>query len=240
MGIHAQFDLAKNPEPGPAHKFSADDPNRPILLTETAEEWALYNTSMPLWSHTDLERFPQPGQYFLHYESYPLTRAEGQRRFWEDPEFQITTKGNDHPFHIHINPCWVTRIEVPDENGQLHNIIDEPRWMDSVQIPRSGGRVVFRSRFPDYTGQWIHHCHILPHEDNGMMQIIESTDDASKVNYSPREQVVNQDSTSDDVDAMYPPPSLDLCYRNNTSFVDLTPSGQVYPGFEVEVPELED
>ena len=22
------------------------------------------------------------------------------------------------------------RIEVPDEKGQLHNILDEPRWMD--------------------------------------------------------------------------------------------------------------
>lgn len=240
MGVHGQFDLARHPEPGPAQKFSLDDPTRPILLTETAEEWVVYNTSMPLWGHTDRERFPQPGGYLLHFESYAMSRAEGQRRFWEDPEFQITAKGNDHPFHIHINPCWVTRIDVPDENGVLHNILDEPRWMDSVQVPRAGGRIVFRSRFPDYVGRWIHHCHILAHEDNGMMQIVEATDDASRVNYSPRERVVSHEMPAPEVDAIYPRPSLELCYRHNLCFEDLTPSGYVFPGFDFEVPAPDD
>ena len=85
--------------------------------------------------------------------------AEGQARFQKDPEFQITTKGADHPFHIHVNPCWVMRIEVPDEQGRLHNMLDAPRWMDTVAIPR-GGRVVFRSRFADYVG---HVGQSLPH-----------------------------------------------------------------------------
>ena len=43
--------------------------------------------------------------------------------------------------------------------------------MDTVSIPR-GGRVVFRSRFADYTGMWVNHCHILMHEDHGMMQAV--------------------------------------------------------------------
>jgi hypothetical protein len=241
MAVHGRYDLAANPEPGPSYKFSGeDDPHRPILLTETAEEWVLYNTSMPLWSHTARPRFPQAGTYGLHYYAYPLSRAEGQRRFWADPEFQITTKGNDHPFHIHINPAWVTRIDVPDENGRLHNILEEPRWMDTVQIPRAGGRVVFRSRFPDYTGQWIHHCHILAHEDVGMMQIIESTEDAARVNYIPREALAGFASSAEDVDRIYPRPSLERCYLQNLGFVDLTEPGQVYPGFDVPVPRLND
>ena len=37
---------------------------------------------------------------------------------------------------------WVTRIEVPDEQGRLHNLLEEPQWMDTVSIPRNGGRVV--------------------------------------------------------------------------------------------------
>jgi hypothetical protein len=239
MAIHGRFDLARAPDPGPSHKFSGeDDPDRPILLAETAEEWVLYNTSMPLWSHTDRTRFPQPGTYGLHYQAYPLSRAEGQRRFWQDPEFQITTKGNDHPFHIHINPAWVMRIDVPDENGVLHNILQEPRWMDSMQIPRAGGRVVFRSRFPDYTGQWIHHCHILAHEDIGMMQIIESTDDPSRVNYIPKPRVASVTAAAGDVDAIYPKPSLETCYLQNVRFIDRSGPGQVYPGFEVPVPTL--
>ena len=116
-----------------------------------------------------MKQFPQPGQYAAALPRVSDHQGGGPGAHREDPEFQITTKAADHPFHIHINPCWVTRIDVPDEQGRLHNILDAPCWMDTVSIPR-GGRVVFRSRFADYTGYWVNHCHILMHEDHGMMQ----------------------------------------------------------------------
>ena len=56
--------------------------------------------------------------------------------------------------------------------------------MDTVSIPR-GGRVVFRSRFADYIGMWVNHCHILMHEDHGMMQAVESVPTAEGANYNP-------------------------------------------------------
>jgi FtsP/CotA-like multicopper oxidase with cupredoxin domain len=33
--------------------------------------------------------------------------------------------------------------------------------------------VVVRMRFTDFTGKFVFHCHILNHEDNGMMAVIE-------------------------------------------------------------------
>jgi FtsP/CotA-like multicopper oxidase with cupredoxin domain len=30
-----------------------------------------------------------------------------------------------------------------------------------------------RTRFSDYTGQYVLHCHILAHEDRGMMELVE-------------------------------------------------------------------
>ena len=30
-----------------------------------------------------------------------------------------------------------------------------------------------RTRFVDYTGLYVQHCHILAHEDRGMMQLLE-------------------------------------------------------------------
>lgn len=30
-----------------------------------------------------------------------------------------------------------------------------------------------RSRFADFTGKFVIHCHILGHEDRGMMQVVE-------------------------------------------------------------------
>jgi len=236
MAINVNFDLAADPRPGPPRKFMPNDPMRSRVLVDTAEEWALYNCSSPAWSHTDRERFPQPGSYFQHYHAHVMTRAEGQRRFREDPEFQITGKANDHPFHIHINPIWVLRIDVPDENGDLHNVLPEPRWMDTVSIPRNGGRVVFRSRFDDFVGTWVHHCHVLLHEDVGMMQVVECVDDSAAPNYRPRSRTASHDMTSAEVDRIYPRPSAELRYVQNMSFVDPNEIGrEEYPGFPLEL-----
>jgi hypothetical protein len=240
MAINSQFDLAVQPEPPAPRKFAHNDDAYPKPLVETAEEWVLYNCTSMLWSHTDKERFKQPGQFLLHYRAYPLSRADGQARFARDPEFQITTKGADHPFHIHTNPMWVTRIDVPDEQGRLHNILAAPRWMDTAAIPRDGGRVVFRSRFPDYAGKWVNHCHILLHEDFGMMQAIETVRRPEDANYNARTRVAAHGVSAEDVSAIYPPPSRELRYRQNLTFVDASPScGQVFPGFDIVVPTLE-
>jgi hypothetical protein len=33
--------------------------------------------------------------------------------------------------------------------------------------------VVIRPRFTQFTGKFVYHCHILAHEDNGMMGVID-------------------------------------------------------------------
>ncbi len=113
--------------------------------------------------------------------------------------------------------------------------------MDTVPLPRAGGRVVFRTRFLDSTGKWVNHCHILLHEDNGMMAEMECTDDAKEANCSPRERVAGFAMASSEVDHLYPRPSRELMYLQNLTFVDGNEdTGQVYPGFDLEVPEMED
>ena len=239
MAVNGKFDLATVPNPPAPEKFGHHDPHHPRALVDTAEEWVVHNCSISLWSHTNKDKFKQPGQYAGHYQAYPVSRAEGQARFARDPEFQITTKGADHPFHIHVNPCWVTRIDVSDEEGRLHNVLSAPRWMDTVSIPR-GGRVIFRSRFADYVGMWVNHCHVLMHEDHGMMQAVESVARAESANYNPRTRVASHAMPVDDVNAIYPPPSRELMYQQSMSFVDASPElGQVFPGFPLAVPTVE-
>jgi FtsP/CotA-like multicopper oxidase with cupredoxin domain len=241
MGINSQFDLAKNPNPPPPRKFSPNDPTRIRPLVNTAEEWVLYNPTPTLWAHTDVKRFPQKGQMLAQFRSYPVNRREGRERFWRDNEFRTMVHGADHPFHIHINPLWVTRIEVPDEEGRLHNLLEEPCWMDTVSIPRNGGRVVFRSRFADYVGKWIHHCHILMHEDMGMMQEVECVATAAASNPNPKPKVASHSMTEAEVNSIYPRPSVELGYRQSLSFDDHNPgTGQLFPGFELDVPVLKD
>ncbi len=132
----------------------------------------------------------------------------------------------------------MTRIDVPDEHGRLHNILGAPQWMDTVAIPR-GGRVIFRSRFSDYTGMWANHCHILMHEDHGMMQAVEAVPRATDATYRGRTRVASHAMSADDVNAIYPPPGPEVMYRQNLSFVDSSPElGQVFPGFPLDVPKL--
>jgi FtsP/CotA-like multicopper oxidase with cupredoxin domain len=74
-----------------------------------------------------------------------------------------------HPFHIHVNPFQVVRI-----NGQPV----EPYWADTIAMPPGGTpeaptSVTFRTRFQDFKGSFVMHCHMLVHEDMGMMQVVE-------------------------------------------------------------------
>lgn len=103
--------------------------------------------------------------------------------------------------------------------------------MDSIWISRNRGRVVFRSRFPDYVGAYVHHCHILLHEDNGMMHVIEATPFADQSNYQPVKTL--------DVETYAPRPTRKESYTiSNTFFDPSATTGQLYPGFKVTPPEL--
>ena len=66
-------------------------------------------------------------------------------------------------------------------------------------------------------------------------------DDASKVNYKTRKKLATHQMSGAEVDSIYPKPSLELMYRQNLSFIDPTELGyQEYPGFELEIPRLDD
>jgi len=81
----------------------------------------------------------------------------------------MNTSGAWHSHHIHINPFQVFETS----NGMLNGFpLTEPVWLDTVDIPPMGF-VKFRSRYPDFIGKYVQHCHILTHEDIGMMQIVE-------------------------------------------------------------------
>jgi FtsP/CotA-like multicopper oxidase with cupredoxin domain len=214
-------------------KFDPTDAQRPMMLSGTAEEWSLHNDSISLWANTAADAQPV-GQFQGHYGALPLSRSEGQARFNGPKGWRLVAKAVDHPFHIHQNPCWVMRIEVPDENGTMINILDKPRWQDVMWIPRNTGRVVFRSRFPDYVGAYVEHCHILLHEDNGMMQVIEVTPFADQANYVPSDSV---SGPSGSIDATYPRHDLGEAWLQSMQFIDPNDStGQNYPGFDLAVP----
>ena len=62
---------------------------------------------------------------------------------------------------------------VPGHVGQRQGARPCRNGAIRVIVERKGGKVVFRSRFLDFTGIFMLHCHMMNHEEMGMMQTVE-------------------------------------------------------------------
>lgn len=111
-------------------------------------------------------------------------------------EWELSSKVANHPFHIHVNPFQVVKIlnvcdqdvsdgKIPDYTNyktkeDCKNPGEKPdtqystlknTWRDTLFV-KAGYKLYVRSRYERYIGEYVLHCHILDHEDNGMMQNI--------------------------------------------------------------------
>ena len=71
-----------------------------------------------------------------------------------------------HPFHIHD-----VQFYVLDRNGQTPAAHEQGR-KDVILVESGGGTVRFITKFEDFasdTMPYMYHCHMLTHEDDGMM-----------------------------------------------------------------------
>ena len=103
--------------------------------------------------------------FLIDGKKFDPNRIDQRVRLGAVEEWTINnTHFHDHVFHIHTNPFQVTQV-----NGQPAPNLP---WRDTVVVPRHGS-VVFRSRFLDYTGIYMLHCHMMNHEEMGMMQTVE-------------------------------------------------------------------
>ena len=77
----------------------------------------------------------------------------------------VNSSPMDHPIHLHVWPMQV----VQDASRNL----SEPTWQDVVIVP-AFGQVKVLIAFDGFSGRTVFHCHILDHEDLGMMGTIEA------------------------------------------------------------------
>jgi FtsP/CotA-like multicopper oxidase with cupredoxin domain len=91
-----------------------------------------------------------------------------------DVEEEWTLTNNSvvhHPFHIHTNPFQLI------SDGKL--VYNPPYlWRDVIAIdagtPIKLGKTVIRYVGREFTGEFVNHCHILGHEDRGMMHNVQT------------------------------------------------------------------
>jgi L-ascorbate oxidase len=101
-------------------------------------------------------------------------------------EWTITSRAASHPYHIHVNPFQI--VKILDASGNDVSETGEPaagdmeyadlkgEWKDTILV-KKGYTIVFRTKYEQFTGKFVLHCHILDHEDQGMMENVEITSD---------------------------------------------------------------
>ena len=88
---------------------------------------------------------------------------------WPFPLFPSPLSGSfSHTLHIHVNPYQITYVDTTADN----NYFQVGDWHDVLNIfgPQTTGTLVKIRFWADrYTGYTVLHCHILSHEDQGML-----------------------------------------------------------------------
>ncbi|WP_341939088.1 multicopper oxidase family protein [Marinimicrobium sp. C2-29] len=116
----------------------------------------------------DIDISVSPWKGLINGQAYdpenPRTLKLGAAQTW-----LLSSSFSHHPYHIHVNPFEVI------ERDSKGTIIDR-YWKDTILVNEkdpsapNGNVVEIRSRYEDYTGAFVTHCHILDHGDHGMME----------------------------------------------------------------------
>jgi FtsP/CotA-like multicopper oxidase with cupredoxin domain len=173
-----------------------------VVLLNTVEEWKLQNRSMgrrqidhPFHIHinpfqiTEIfspnDTVPNPtagGNPLPKYVFYNTNLAPGQcylnpndTASWNAPSTPNSSSSwgpTCPPTAVPAPRIWWDVFPIPSGIGatdQGGNTINGPDGKQIV-VP---GHFKMRSRFVDFTGTYVIHCHILAHEDRGMMTVVQ-------------------------------------------------------------------
>lgn len=132
--------------------------------------------------------------FLIDNEPYDPNRIDRKLVLGGTDEWTLTSLLASHPFHIHVNPFQV--VAILDPNGKdvsepgavddfdksaapdpqypgLKGAWKDTLWVKNVKVSdtvRKSYKIIVRTRYERYIGDFVLHCHILDHEDQGMMQ----------------------------------------------------------------------
>ncbi len=103
-----------------------------------------------------------------------------QPRLGSVEEWKFINNNNDeHPIHIHVNDFQVTSYFDPStglktgvEMWEIDNANVPVPTLGPGESTIQSGTLSLRTKFEDYTGLFVMHCHRLNHEDNGLMTLV--------------------------------------------------------------------
>lgn len=139
--------------------------------------------------------------FFINYKSYDPDRIDFTRQVNTTDDWVLTSQGEPHIFHIHVNPFQVMDVlyakpgdkpkSIFGPNGECLVPADElglqnqycgmwHEFKDTIFV-QNDYQVLVRTHYDRYIGEFVIHCHILDHEDGGMMTNIQIVPDLKAV-----------------------------------------------------------
>jgi FtsP/CotA-like multicopper oxidase with cupredoxin domain len=104
--------------------------------------------------------------FFINGRQFDMNRVDLRSKLNTVEEWTVRNDSDeDHSFHVHVNDFQLMSVDgrPPPHPGDR---------MDTTNVP-AHGQIVLRTRFAHFTGKTVLHCHILNHEDAGMMAVLE-------------------------------------------------------------------
>jgi FtsP/CotA-like multicopper oxidase with cupredoxin domain len=140
-----------------------------------------------------------PPQFYINGKSYDPDRIDFTRQVGTTDDWVLTSTGEPHIFHIHVNPFQILDVVYAPPGKPATSIFG--RKGECLVPPNSVGlqnqycgmwhtfkdtifvqndyKVLVRTRYDRYIGEFVIHCHILDHGDAGMMANIQIMPDTS-------------------------------------------------------------
>ncbi|MGK2933880.1 MAG: multicopper oxidase family protein [Gemmatimonadaceae bacterium] len=141
-------------------RYTADPPVQPVPLPETLRPVPALDSASATETRVMVMTQGMINGRVMDMNRVDVSASLGATEIWQVENLV----GLDHPFHLHG-----FQFQVLDRDG-----VPEPyrSWKDVVNVPKHQ-TVRFIVRYEHYPGKWMFHCHILDHEDHGMMGILE-------------------------------------------------------------------
>jgi FtsP/CotA-like multicopper oxidase with cupredoxin domain len=114
---------------------------------------------------TTFEEPPAPLYLAIDGKHFDPNRVDQTVKLGATEEWIVRNTSSEwHPFHIHVND-----FQVVARDGVA---VDSHGYQDTVPLPPNSETTI-RMKFLDFSGKFVYHCHILSHEDFGMMAVVE-------------------------------------------------------------------
>ena len=99
---------------------------------------------------------------FINGRAFAMNRIDEKVRLGDTEIWEVSGEMMSHPFHIHG-----VQFEVLSRNGSKPTVRDSGA-RDTVLV-REPVELLVKFDHPAEKTPFMYHCHILEHEDNGMM-----------------------------------------------------------------------